>query len=143
MSTSDPVPRVSALAAPYLLSDRELEGLIVDARAEYNVGEAGRLDPRPGTCAVVDCGDIGQDGGGIWVRRAPEAMLLDAPRLWSAVERYRLGHHELRPEDADHLDALEHSALMAILDTHHRTVGRVIETRSKNREPGTFGGRKL
>lgn len=129
VSSADPVPRISTLARPFLLSDRELEGLVTTARSEYNVGDGGRLDKRDGQVEPCDFGDIGEDASGVWVRRAPEAMLLDFPRLWGAVEHYRLGCMpfepmsgcvHLRPDDADQLDALTHCALMVIAEAHNR-----------------------
>ena len=129
MSRQDPTPDLSAVAAP-----RGVRGLHWAAPSDYAV----RYDRIEGERSC-DLGEIGVDPDGIWVTRSPEALMLEHPETWDAVERYRLGmvRHDpmsgcayLAPEDVDDLDALTHALLMHMIAAHNRVVRRRTESRS-------------
>jgi len=133
MTPQDGLPNLRCLGAPEL-ARRERVGILEPTPSPYALRDgSGRLDPRPDRYAgPEDYGDIGEDQAGVWIRRHPEAMLIEEPELWPGWERYCLGHFELRPEDADLLDAFEHQVLMVLIGAHNRAeLARMKERTSK------------
>ncbi|MEM1024748.1 MAG: hypothetical protein AAGJ19_13780 [Myxococcota bacterium] len=103
-------------------------------------GRVGGLDPR-GLRFPDDYGDIGEDGDGIWLKRTPEAMILELPELWPGLHRFELGHSQLRPEDADELDGLEFHVLQICIDTAAREQRRREKAQSDSFVEGLRRGR--
>lgn len=58
----------------------------------------------------MDCGWIGEDQNGVWVKRDPHVALLDFPHLWPIVSEWTAGLRELTPEDARTKSAYEYTA---------------------------------
>lgn len=69
-----------------------------DGLLEPGAQWADRWDPRDELREPIDCGWIGEDREGIWIRRHPEAALVDDETLWAPLDAWRLGQRELTPE---------------------------------------------
>lgn len=82
-------------------------------------GRSTGLDPR-GLRTPEDFGDIGEDSDGIWLKRHPQAIVLEHPEVWAGLERFELGHGELGPKDADRLNAVDFQVLALCIDTSGR-----------------------
>ena len=86
---------MSPLAAEWdLLEGLEPDDGLLEPGAQW----ADRWDPRDELREPIDCGWIGEDREGIWIRRHPEAALVDDEVLWAPLDAWRLGQRELTPE---------------------------------------------
>lgn len=72
----------------------------------------------------IDLEVLGEDGEGIWVRRHPEALLVESPDLWGAVDRWRLGLREISPADMETMSAWEVHALLTMASADAREMRR-------------------
>lgn len=119
LSSSTVLPRLEVLTAQNATS-RELVGLLESAPSAYNA----RADPRGSDAQRVDCGDIGEDSQGIWLRRHPEVLIMEDAALWAPVDRYRRGLVDLTPQCDEALSAFESSCAIILAGAHHRAVMR-------------------
>lgn len=93
-----------------LLEGLEPEDGLLEPGAQW----ADRWDPRDELSEPIDCGWIGEDREGIWVRRHPEAALAEDEALWAPVDRWRLGVRQVERSDLETLSAWEMEALIVM-----------------------------
>lgn len=102
-----------------------LEGLEPDdGLLEPGARLADRWDPRDDLAEPIDCDWIGEDRDGIWLRRHPEAALVEDEALWAPVDRWRLGVREVHREDLATLSAWEMEALIVLVAADQREQSR-------------------
>ena len=104
---------------PSLASEMETLHLVdecewVASEAEPRMREG--IDRREDFEGEIDCGWIGETRDGIWLRRHPEAALVERPALWWTVQQWALGRHELR----DGLSNNETEQLASMAGAHGR-----------------------
>lgn len=82
---------------------------------------AARWDPSPSKAPAdpIDLGWIGEDADGIWLKRHPEAALLDHPELWDVYHAARV-QPEMQPGDADRLSAFEFDCKVTFIAAYQR-----------------------
>lgn len=82
---------------------------------------AARWDPSPAkaSTAPIDLGWIGEDADGIWLKRHPEAALLEHPEIWDVYHTARV-QPEMAPGDADRLSAFEFDCKVAFISAYQR-----------------------
>lgn len=102
-----------------------------DGLLEPGARWAEQWDPRPEYAEPIDCGWVGEDAGGVWLRRHPEAALVDDEALWGIVERWRLGQREVTREDLETLSAWQVEAMGVLIGADQREQRR----RMQRREP--------
>ncbi|MEQ8278326.1 MAG: hypothetical protein RMA76_38140 [Deltaproteobacteria bacterium] len=81
----------------------------------------------------VDHDWIGEDADGVWIRRHPEAALLERPHLWAPVFAYGAGQIELTPEDYETLSAFEYDAKLILLAAFRRQEKRELKALGRGR----------
>ena len=112
---------MSPLAAEWDL----LEGLDPeDGLLEPGARWADRWDPREELRDPIDCGWIGEDREGIWVRRHPEAALAEDEALWAPADRWRLGQREVTAEVLEQSSSWQIEALVVMAAADAREQSR-------------------
>ena len=108
---------------PSLASELETIHLVDECEwvadvSEHRMREG--IDRREDFTGAIDCGWIGEDRDGIWLRRHPEAVLTERPELWWTVQQWALGRHEFRDGLSNH----ETEQLAAMCGAHSREQDR-------------------
>lgn len=113
---------MDASRVPPLARELELlEGLEPeDGLLEPGARWVDRYDPRDDLAEPIDCGWIGEDRDGIWLRRHPEAALAEDEVLWDPVDRWRLGAREVGKDDQDRLSHWQMEALIVLAAADQR-----------------------
>jgi hypothetical protein len=119
--------RVPPLGRELALLELEEDDGLLEPGARW----AEQWDPRPDLLEPINAGWIGEDSGGVWLCRHPEAALVDDEALWGIVERWRLGQREVTREDVGELSAWQLEALGTLIGADQREQRR----RMQRREP--------
>lgn len=89
-----------------------------------------RWDPREDLVDELDLGWLGEDREGVWLRRHPDAAVVEDESLWWAVGEWQLGHRELSAADREALSHWQVEALLTMMAADAREQRRQMRRRA-------------
>jgi len=81
-----------------------------------------RWDPRKDwtPAELSDCGHVGEDAGGLWLRRHPLVVAGEHPELWGIMAEFESGAREVSSDDVLRLSSFEIEGKLTMMSAANR-----------------------